>query len=128
MRFTPEIITELLHNEVFVYGTNNLAQHDGGAAKSSLKWGSIYGDCPIGLCGNTYGIVTTSFNDQPITLAFIQSQIETLYQFAYVRPDLIFLVTKIGCGIAGWSINQIAPLFTSLVTPSNIILPKEFTN
>lgn len=130
MRYTPENVYQLEANEVFVYGSNQFARHGCGSAYAAQQnFGAIYGTCPIGLCGKSYGIITTSFNDIPISLSFIQKQIEILYEFALLRPDLTFLVTKIGTGIAGFSIDQIASVFETLRyrQPANIVLPKEFT-
>lgn len=129
MIHTPENITELKANEIFVYGSNQYAQHNGGAAKKALDFGANYGNCPMGLCGNTYGIITTSFNEEPINIGFIRTQIDLLYKFAAIRPDLTFYVTKIGTGIAGWGIELIAAIFRDreYFRPSNIILPIEFS-
>lgn len=127
MKYTPEQFTPT-GNEIIVYGTNQFAQHNGGAARFALGHGAIYGDCPIGLCGNTYGIITTSFNEVVVDAKFIEKQIQVLYQFAFLRPELSFFVTKIGTGIAGFSMEDISGIFKSIfITPSNIILPKEFT-
>lgn len=129
MQYTPEIITELSTNQVFVFGTNQYAKHGGGAALIAARnFGATYGESPIGLVGQTYGIVTTSFNDVPVSIEFIRSQIEVLYCFALLRPDLIFLVTKIGTGIAGFSIEEIKGAFRMPFKPKNIILPIEFSN
>lgn len=125
MKYTPEIITQLNRNEIFVYGSNQYARHGAGSARAARdNFGAIYGDVPIGLCGQSYGIVTKSFNDTPVTLNFIQEQVMVLYSFAQLRPDLTFYVTKIGTALAGFSIEDIATCFTFFKTPSNIILPK----
>lgn len=126
--YTPEIITEVKQNEVFVYGSNQFAKHGAGSAKAALNFGAKYGDAPIGLLGNSYGIVTKSFNDTPVTLSFIKSQVETLYHFAELRPDLTFYVTKIGTALAGFTIDEIGNIFKEMKSkPTNIILPIEFT-
>lgn len=127
---TPENITELKPNEILVYGSNQYAQHNGGAAKAALKFGALHENCPIGLCGQTYGIVTTSFNEEEISVSFLRTQIDMLYKFAKIRPDLLFYVTKIGTGIAGWSVSIISQLFKDRehFKPSNIILPIEFSD
>jgi hypothetical protein len=129
MEFTPEVINVLHPHEVFVYGTNQYADHGGGAAKvAHAKFGAIMHDVPIGLVGQSYGIVTTSFSDTKVTIDFIADQVKVLYRFASLRPDLIFYVTKIGTGIAGFLLDDIAAIFHSLELDrsSNIILPKEF--
>lgn len=129
-RYTPENITYLKPNEVFVYGSNQFSRHGSGSAKAAVdKFGAIYGDVPMGLCGQSYGIITKSFNSVDVDLKFIERQIWVLYQFAFLRPDLTFYVTKIGTALAGFTINEIASLFKSLpIQPENIILPIEFTN
>lgn len=126
MRFTPEIVNELAPNEIFVYGSNQYARHGAGSAKAALSFGAEYGDTPLGLRGQTYGIITKSFNSRSITLDFIKAQVIVLYEFARCRPDLTFLVTKIGTALAGFLIEDIASIFKSLETPSNVILPFEF--
>lgn len=126
IRNTPELITKLEPNEIFVYGSNQYAQHGAGSAKAALNFGAIYKDVPIGLCGHSYGIITKSFNDIPVSLIFIKDQILVLYEFAKLRPDLIFYVTKIGTALAGFTIEEVGNLFHSLSKPKNIILPIEF--
>lgn len=128
--YTPEKIESLKPNEVFVFGTNQFAKHAGGAAViAAEKFGALNNIAPHGLCGQSYGIITTSFNDQPITIEFIRTQLYTLYQFAELRPDLIFYVTKIGTGIAGFTIEEMRDEFIDIkhLQPNNIILPKEFS-
>lgn len=128
MNYTPEIINELKANEVFVYGSNQFAQHGAGSAKAAKdKFGAIYGDVPIGLCGQSYGIITKSFINKPVTLAFIQLQILLLYEFALLRPELTFYVTKIGTALAGFTVEEIANLIPKTHKPKNIILLIEFT-
>lgn len=128
-KYTTEIITQLKHNEVFVYGSNQYSRHGAGSALvAKNKFGAIYGDVPMGLCGQSYGIITKSFNDIPVNLEFISLQVKTLYCFAMLRPELTFYVTKIGTALAGFTIQEIANVFTSMpFKPSNIILPIEFT-
>lgn len=126
--YTPELITSLNKNEIFVYGSNQFAIHGAGSAKAALNFGAIYKDVPMGLCGQSYGIITKSFNDVPVNLEFIHLQIKALYCFAMLRPELTFFVTKIGCGLANFTIEEIAAIFTSIpIKPTNIILPKEFS-
>ncbi|MGN6417761.1 MAG: A1S_2505 family phage non-structural protein [Pseudobacter sp.] len=129
MKYTPERIESLLPTEVFVFGTNQYGKHAGGAAAiAQEKFGAIDA-VPIGLAGKTYGIITTSYSGQVMTLDFIRDQVKVLYQFATYREELTFYVTKIGTGIAGYMIEDIANVFLSLESsrPSNIILPIEFT-
>ena len=128
--YTPEIITSLKENEIFVYGSNQFAIHGAGSAKAAVDhFGAIYKDVPMGLCGQSYGIITKSFNDTEVTLKFIERQVWVLYQFAFLRPELTFYVTKIGTALAGFTIEEIAFIFKSMpIVPNNIILPIEFSN
>ena len=128
-RHTPEHITSLPKNSIFVYGSNQFARHGAGSAKAAVdKFGAVYGDCPMGLCGQSYGIITKSFTDLHVSLEFIKSQVETLYYFALLRQDLTFYVTKIGTNLAGFTIEEIASCFRLPFKPRSIILPIEFTN
>jgi hypothetical protein len=127
MEYTPENITTLMPNEVFVYGSNQFARHGAGAARFAAdNFGARTKVAPMGLCGQSYGIITTSFNDIRVSYPMISRQIQCLYDFAFLRPDLKFYVTKIGCGLAGLDQKIIASLFQNLLKPDNIILPKEF--
>lgn len=128
-KYTPKFIDRLEPHEVFVYGSNQFGMHNAGSAKTAANlFGAKFGDAPIGLLDQSYGIITTSFSDHSVTIGFIESQVKVLYEFAKLRPDLTFYVTKIGTGIAGFSIDQIGSIFKSLLKPNNIILPKEFSN
>ncbi len=120
-KYTPERITELKDNEVFVFGSNLQGAHAGGAARIALnKFGAIWGQ-GVGLQGQSYAIPTMHGG-----IDVIKPYVDEFIEFAKNHPDLIFYVTKIGCGIAGFKISEIAPLFKNAIGISNIILPKEF--
>ena len=111
-RFTPENISELAPNEVFVFGSNLMGHHGGGAARVALnRFGAIWGQ-GVGLQGQSYGTIA------PYVDEFIA--------FAATRLDLTFLVTRIGCGIAGFRDEEIAPLFKEALEAENIVLPESF--
>jgi hypothetical protein len=111
-------ITELQPGEIFVFGSNASGAHGAGAARTAYeKFGAVWGQ-GHGLQGQSYGIDTMS------GLATIEQEVATFLQFARDHPELRFLVTKIGCGIAGYTPDQIGPLFTS--APDNVVLPHEF--
>lgn len=125
MKYTPENITNLADNQIFVFGSNLAGKHNGGGAKIALeKFGAIYGE-GVGIQGQSYAIPTLDANLKKIDLTEIKFYIDMFFQFAYNHPQYEFLVTKIGCGIAGYDVSEVAPL---LLNPfKNIILPKEFT-
>lgn len=104
-KITPRKIVKLKDNEIFVFGSNLEGGHYGGAAFQALTWGAVIGH-GVGLQGNTYAI-PTMFND----VCFIKPFVDKFIDFAEHNLQLIFYVTEIGCGIAGWKPEQIAPFF-----------------
>lgn len=125
MTYTPENIKSLQLNEVFVFGSNLKGQHGGGAAKLAMKWGAKWGK-GIGHAGRTYAIPTKYDFKKTLPIDEIKPFITQFILYAKDNPDLNFLVTKIGCGLAGYEISNIAPLFWSAHDIHNIFLPKEF--
>lgn len=113
--------------EIFVFGSNPEGRHGAGAAKHALeRHGAIYGQ-PIGLQGSSYAIITKELRRDfpPVPVVLIAPQVTVLIAFAVRRPDLRFNVTPIGCGLAGFKPEQIAPMFAN--APDNVVLPVEFT-
>ena len=125
-RITPENITELKSNEIFVFGSNLSGRHGKGAAKQALQWGAIYG-MKKGLQGQTYAIPTVNADiTDKLPLDTIKYFVDTFIRTAKAQTDLTFLVTKIGCGLAGWTVEDIAPLFTECRDLPNVYLPEDF--
>ena len=117
-RVTPERITELGENEVFVFGSNLAGAHGGGAALLAYrKFGAIWGQ-GVGLQGQSYGIPTMHGG-----VDAIKPYVDEFIKFAKTRPDLTFLVTRVGCGIAGFTNEEISPLFAKAHEVPNIVLP-----
>ncbi len=117
----PDNIQSLEPNEVFVFGSNLQGQHGGGAARLAYnKFGAVWG-LGVGLAGQTYAI-PTMHGDINAIKPYVDQFIET----ARIMRDKKFLVTKIGCGIAGFSESQIAPLFRDALELDNVALPREF--
>jgi hypothetical protein len=127
MKYTPERVTKLKDNQVFVFGSNTAGKHGRGAALTALqKFGAIYGQ-GIGLQGQSYGVPTKDKKLHILSLSTIDKYVRRFLKFATEHPELEFLVTKIGCGLAGYKYADIGPLFFDEYNPSsNIILPKEF--
>ena len=118
-RTTPERITSLAANEVFVFGSNLDGFHGGGAAYIAYKkFGAEWGK-GVGLYGQSYAIPTMQGGVETI-----RPYVDEFISFAKTRPDLTFLVTRIGCGIAGFLDSQIAPLFVAAHDVENIVLPE----
>ena len=119
-RITPKWITSLQSDEVFVFGSNLQGLHAGGAAKLAMQWGAVWGK-GVGLQGQTYAIPTMQGG-----VDTIRPYVDEFISLAKQHPNKTFLVTEIGCGIAGFSVGQIAPLFKKAVDVENIYLPERF--
>jgi hypothetical protein len=110
---------------VFVFGSNLAGRHGKGAALFARQHrGAIYG-CAIGYQGNSYAIPTKDAALRTLALERIQAHVDYFLSFAReIRPDLQFQLTPIGCGLAGYKPEQIAPMFRN--APPNVILPEKF--
>ena len=118
-RTTPEFITELQPNEIFVFGSNLKGMHGGGAAYIAYrKFGAIMGQ-GVGLQGQSYAIPTMQGGVETI-----RPYVDEFIAFAKEHPTLTFLVTRIGCGIAGFTDDEISPLFEKAQDVENIVLPE----
>jgi hypothetical protein len=125
-RVTPEHISKLKINEVFVFGSNESGRHGLGAAKTALGWGAKWGQAE-GIQGRTYGIPTKDSSvRRTLSIVEIKPYVDRFIEFAKNNPDFIFLVTEVGCGLAGLRPKDIAPLFAEAVGVSNIHLPERF--
>ena len=119
--YTPDRITKLKPNEIFVFGSNLAGEHGGGAARLAYnffgaKWGK-----GVGLQGQSYAIPTMQGGVETI-----KPYVDEFILFAKQHPEYKFLVTRIGCGIAAFTQEEIAPLFKDAVDVENVILPKDF--
>lgn len=120
-RITPQDITSLRDNEIFVFGSNLRGIHGGGAARAArIYFGAVMGQ-GVGLQGQSYAIPTMQGGPETI-----QPYVDEFISFARQHPDMRFLVTPIGCGIAGFEPKDIAPLFTEATEVENICLPQSF--
>ena len=120
-KFTPARITSLAENEIFVFGSNLAGAHGGGAAwVAHAYFGAVWGK-GVGLYGRSYAIPTMQGGVETI-----RPYVDEFILFAKTHPQLTFLVTRIGCGIAGFRDWEIAPLFKAALDVENVILPEEF--
>ena len=116
---TPEYITRLESNEIFVFGSNLAGFHGGGAARIAYEeFGAEWG-VGVGRTGQSYAIPTMQGGVETI-----RPYVNEFIHYAQQHPELTFLVTRIGCGIAGFTDEQIAPLFAAAHNLSNVALPK----
>lgn len=115
------MITSLQPDEVFVFGSNLAGMHGGGAARLALeRFGAVWGQ-GVGLQGQSYAIPTMQGGVETIA-----PYVDEFIGFARQHPELKFLVTEIGCGIAGFTPVEIAPLFARALDVGNIYLPARF--
>lgn len=119
--FASDRIETLEPHEIFVFGSNLSGSHGGGAAliayrRFGAKWG-----VGVGLTGQTYGIPTMQGGVETI-----KPYVDQFIDFAKEHPEYTFLVTRIGCGIAGFRDEEIAPLFAQALPITNILLPRSF--
>lgn len=120
-KFTPDIVNSLADNEIFVFGSNLAGAHGGGAARAAYnRFGAVWGR-GVGLQGQSYAIPTMQGGVETI-----KPYVDDFIRFAAENPQLSFLVTRIGCGIAGFRDADIAPLFAQAIDIDNIILPRSF--
>ena len=121
MRVSPASITTLQPDEIFVFGSNLAGMHVGGAARLAMQqFGAVWGQ-GVGLQGQSYAIPTMQGGVETI-----RPHVDQFIVFARQHPQLKFLVTEIGCGIAGFSPEEIAPLFAAAREVENISLPRRF--
>ncbi len=120
-RITPDRIDKLDKNEIFVFGSNLNGAHAGGAAQTAFKkFGAVMGQ-GVGLQGQIYAIPTMQGGVNTIA-----PYVNEFVAFAKQHAELTFLVTRVGCGIAGFKPAEIAPLFSCAVDVENILLPMDF--
>ena len=120
-RITASLVTSLKPDEVFVFGSNLAGFHGGGAAAMALMYfGAVWGQ-GVGLHGQSYAIPTMQGGVETIA-----PYVDEFIEYAKNHPEKRFLVTEIGCGIAGFAPEEIAPLFAKAADVENITLPQRF--
>ena len=121
IRYTTGRITHLNENEVFVFGSNLGGMHGGGAARTAYEnFGAVWGE-GVGHFGKTYAIPTMQGGVETI-----KPYVDQFIAYAAEHPELTFYVTRIGCGIAGFRDEEIAPLFKDCKNMDNVVLPRSF--
>lgn len=137
MNIAPNNITSLLPNQVFVFGSNDQGVHGAGAARTARElFGARLGE-HTGPTGRCYGIVTRwydytvrskrfSENLKNVPVEDIKKSVDSFLYWAKTNTHLDFMVTKIGCGHAGHSEEEIAPLFSNAIRMRNVYLPESF--
>ena len=127
-KITPQNITKLKKNEIMVFGSNMNGNHAAGAAKTALdKFYAVMGQAQ-GIQGKAYALPTLDENMQQLPLERIKVGVQLLASACNQYPDKVFLITEVGCGIAGFKPEQIAPLFKDFLDIPNCTLPQSFVD
>lgn len=122
-RIAPDYIKELGPEEVFVFGSNVLGKHNGGAALYAVEHFGAIDSQPEGIQGQSYAIPTdgNTFED-------LKEAVERFTDYVVMHPQNTFMLTAIGCGTAGYTPEQIAPLFQQAYSFGNVYIPESFFN
>ncbi len=123
--FTPDYIDNLLPKQIFVFGSNALGYHTGGASGTARKkFGAVWGQAE-GLQGQSYAI-PVDYGKDVRKDAEVKAAIDRFLSFSKEHPDLFFMVTRVGCGVAGYNDTEMAQFFKSAMDLKNVSLPKSF--
>lgn len=124
---TPDYIDRLLPNQIFVFGSNVLGYHTGGASRTARKkFGAVWGQAE-GLQGQSYAI-PVDFGRGIRKDTEVKASVEKFIAFAKEHEQLFFFVTRIGCGIGGYRDDEMAQFFKDALDVRNICLPKSFVD
>ena len=125
--FTPDYIDMLLPNQIFVFGSNALGYHTGGASGTARKkFGAVWGQ-PEGLQGQSYAI-PVDYGKSVRKDAEVKNAIKRFISFAGKHTELFFFVTRIGCGMGGYRDEEMAQFFREALNLKNVCLPKSFVD
>lgn len=122
MTNTPDNITELQPNQIFIFGSNLAGNHAGGAARQAAEQFGAEDGIGEGLTGSCYAYPTLDGNLRQRSWPDLQEARDRLYATARALPEKTFLLTKVGCGIAGYAEEDMKVLFRD--TPDNILKPE----
>ena len=136
MKSTPHDIHNLMPNQVFVFGSNTAGIHGKGAARTAAQLFGAQRGVAEGPTGQCYAIPTRIYigrddehwkvRFEPVSLSDITRSVFDFLKYAEEHPELEFLVTKIGCGYAGYHEKEIKSIFKAFTRPLNVVLPIEF--
>lgn len=125
--YTPDYIDRLLPSQIFVFGSNTLGYHTGGASGTARKkFGAVWGQAE-GLQGQSYAI-PVDFGKGIRKDTEVKASVDKFIAFAKENEKLFFFVTRIGCGIGGYRDEEMAQFFKEALEVKNICLPKSFVD
>jgi hypothetical protein len=126
MKITPYEIEELEADHIFVFGSNEAGIHGAGAANLAYHRFSAAMYQGFGLSGQSFAIPTKDSTINTLDLETIQFYINRFEDFVRKHPSLQYMITRIGCGLAGYTAEDIAPMFKNFMDLENIYLPEDF--
>jgi hypothetical protein len=116
----------IMNTRIFVFGSNLAGRHGAGAALVARKYfDAVYGE-GVGRTGDAYAIPTKDKNLKVLPISEIQKHVEDFLEYAHAHQELQFEVTRVGCGLAGYKDEDIAPLFHHV--PDNCMMPEQWRN
>ena len=120
-RVTPEKVNKVRNNEIYVFSSNLQGLHNDGTARIAFqRYGAVMGQS-VGLQGKCYAIPTLQGEPN-----IVRPYVDELLEFVKQHPEQTFIVTKIGTDIAGYTPQDIAPMFKKAVWMKNVRLPQEY--
>lgn len=119
-----EYANKTANGEIFVFGSNLAGRHGAGSAFHAYRWFGACAGVGVGLHGHSYAIPTKDERLQSLSLKIIEPFAQRFVEYARAMPHLTFRLVAIGCGLAGYTPEQMAPMFTN--APGNVIMPNEF--
>ena len=137
--YTPERISVLRENEIFVFGSNLLGHHMGGAARTARRVFNAEMGVAEGLTGQAYALPTLGEDMRRVAPEALRASLERLLRFALEHPKLTFYLTEVGCGIAGWPVETVRELLWEAVrelseeayelraVPANLLISQRFS-
>ena len=137
--YTPERISVLRENEIFVFGSNLLGHHMGGAARTARRVFNAEMGVAEGLTGQAYALPTHGEDMRRVPLEALRASLARLLRFALEHPRFTFYLTEVGCGIAGWPVETVRELLWEAVrelseeayelraVPANLLIPQRFS-
>ena len=138
-QYTSECISVLQEDEIFVFGSNLLGHHMGGAARTARRIFNAEMGVAEGLTGCAYALSTLNEDMRQVAPEALRASFRRLLLFALDHPMLTFYLTEVGCGIAGWSAEEVSALLWEAVRelsegayelramPANLVIPKRFS-
>ena len=127
-RISDIFITKLKENEIFVFGSNEAGIHGGGAARLAYMDFGAKMTVGFGKTGKCFAIPTKDWKVNTLPLEVIEHYVKRFIAYVKIHKNYNFLITEIGCGLAGYEPEHIAPFFKEALELDNVYLPESFYN